>query len=169
MSGALLGRKRRGTLTERFWRAVPSTPSDPKACWLWSGSVNTHGYGQIRDEHGRYTTAHRIGWMLQIGSIPKGKSVLHHCDVRRCVRVSHLFLGTQVENVADKVAKRRQARGAGHGRSKLTERDVRTITRRLRSGDYDTYASLGSEFHVSYYAISDIARGRSWSHVSRGF
>lgn len=36
-----------------------------------------------------------------IGPIPEGMNVCHTCDVTLCVNVQHLFLGTQLENVAD--------------------------------------------------------------------
>jgi len=77
--------------------------------------VNTYGYGQIRDEQGSYATAHRISWRLHNGDIPAGMCVLHKCDNPRCVRPEHLFLGTQADNIADKVRKGRQARGERHG------------------------------------------------------
>jgi hypothetical protein len=39
--------------------------------------------------------------------------VLHRCDVRLCVRFSHLFLGTHQDNMSDMAAK-------GRGGKKLT-------------------------------------------------
>lgn len=43
-----------------------------------------------------------------------GVNVLHTCDNPPCCEPSHLFVGTQAVNQADKVAKGRQARGDGH-------------------------------------------------------
>lgn len=113
----LLGKRRHGPLVERFWRAVDKTG----ACWNWTGSVNTWGYGQIRDEDGKYTTAHRISYRLAHGSIPPGQSVLHRCDNTRCVNPEHLFLGSQADNMADKTAKGRQAKGDQHGMSRVSK------------------------------------------------
>lgn len=109
----LLGRHRRGPLQERFWRSVNKTAT----CWVWTRSVNTWGYGQIRNEKGTYTTAHRISWRLHRGEIPEGQAVLHTCDNTRCVRPDHLFLGSQADNMRDKVGKGRQAKGERHGMS----------------------------------------------------
>lgn len=43
----------------------------------------------------------RVSWALEQGPIPDGKWVLHRCDNRRCVRPSHLFLGSSQDNVDD--------------------------------------------------------------------
>lgn len=52
--------------------------------------------------------AHRVSWILNNGrNIPKGKLVLHKCDVRSCVRPSHLFIGTHLENNRDTIKKGR--------------------------------------------------------------
>lgn len=110
----VLGRRRRGPLEVRFWRSVDKTDT----CWNWTASVNTYGYGQIRDEAGKYTTAHRVSYKLHSAAIPEGQSVLHRCDNRRCVNPAHLFLGTQADNMRDKTEKGRQARGDRHGMSR---------------------------------------------------
>ena len=62
------------------------------------------GYGRFKRD-GRTQQAHRIAW----GDVPDGMDVLHHCDNPPCVRRSHLFLGTNSDNVTDMLAKGRQA------------------------------------------------------------
>lgn len=163
----LLGRHRHGTLEDRFWRSVKKADG----CWLWTASVNTWGYGQIRDENGRYTTAHRISWRLSHRrEIPRGKEVCHHCDNTRCVRPRHLFLGTQRRNMQDKVEKSRQARGETHGMARLTEAQVQEIrlaprgNRRVGS----VAAELSKRFGVTVSAIRDVRAGKSWSHITGG-
>lgn len=77
-------------------------------CWLWMGATNTSGYGLIRRRgDSRQTLTHRLAWEWWFGPIPDGMSVLHRCDVRTCVRPSHLFLGTYSDNAKDAVAKGR--------------------------------------------------------------
>jgi hypothetical protein len=61
---------------------------------------------------GSYIQAHRIAWMLSNQHpIPDGMVVMHRCDNPRCCRPDHLLVGTQAENIADRVAKGRSARG----------------------------------------------------------
>lgn len=88
-----------------FWARV-DTSGD---CWLWLGGQN-QGRGRFRFE-GRYAAVHRLAWELTYGPIPPGLCVCHHCDVGLCVRPTHLFLGTQADNLADMTAKGRRAQG----------------------------------------------------------
>lgn len=82
-------------------------------CLLWTGPRETKGYGTLFWE-GKNRKAHRMAWEDVNGPIPDGMSVCHTCDTPPCVNVAHLFLGTNADNVADRVAKGRQSRGARH-------------------------------------------------------
>lgn len=76
-------------------------------CHIWQGNVTPGGYGRAEKTHGLRTLAHRQTWINERGEIPDGLSVLHRCDVRSCVRLDHLFLGTQKDNMHDMVEKGR--------------------------------------------------------------
>lgn len=76
-------------------------------CWEWRGMVESHGYGSIRLGKGKRMRAHRYSWSLYNGPIPKGLFVLHSCDYPRCVNPAHLRLGTQKENMQDRLRRNR--------------------------------------------------------------
>lgn len=78
-------------------------PDKESGCWLWKGSKNHNGYGEVSYKHchSKRALAHRVSWAIHQGKIPDGLCVLHKCDVRNCVNPDHLFLGTQQDNLRD--------------------------------------------------------------------
>ena len=96
-------------------------PEPNSGCWLWVAAVDKDGYGQFWSD-GNTRHAHRTSYRLYVGEIPESLCVLHRCDVSACVNPAHLFLGTHADNIVDKVAKGRQARGDEHGSRKHPER-----------------------------------------------
>lgn len=94
-------------LENRFWSKVEKTDN----CWNWVGGTSGKkgGYGAIRlpGRKGGKHGAHRVSWFIAYGYMPD-LHVLHKCDNKKCVRPSHLFLGTNQDNINDKVAKGRQ-------------------------------------------------------------
>jgi hypothetical protein len=101
-SGAVPTRER--DYAERFRTMYVETPS---GCWEWTGAINDSGYGRFRVRLSPDPRAHRVAWIIDNGDIPDGMQVLHRCDNRRCVRVSHLFLGTHDDNMRDMAEKGR--------------------------------------------------------------
>jgi len=91
-------------------------PEPMSGCWIWIGSTNAYGYGDIRYKQKPYK-AHRASWMIHKGDIPNGMIVCHKCDVPACVNPNHLFLGTHMDNTKDKIAKGRMRVG-NHNRLK---------------------------------------------------
>ena len=102
-------------LPARFWAKVnpngpiPAHRPELGPCWEWTGSHDTHGYGQLWWE-GRHVPAHRLAYAQLIGCIPKGLECDHLCRNHSCVNPDHLFLATHQENMADMV---RKGRGRG--------------------------------------------------------
>lgn len=77
-----------------------------KPCKLWTGAKNRKGYGQKRIV-GKLWIVSRLTYTLERGEIPAGFCVLHKCDTPCCYEIDHLFLGTNQQNVDDKMAKGR--------------------------------------------------------------
>jgi hypothetical protein len=152
--------------TDGYWATFdPDSPG----CWEWPGTRNWYGYGQLQID-GRTLRAHRVSWERHVGPIPPGLFVLHRCDNPPCVRPDHLFLGTQADNMADKMRKGREAhagpltplRGEQVGTSKLTQADVDAIRHRY-TGRRGEQTALGREFGVSHRMIGYIVTGQSWA------
>lgn len=86
-------------------------PVTESGCWIWTGCLMPHGYGQCR-QNGKAMLAHRAMYLLVRGSLPpKGIDLDHLCRVRCCVNPDHLEPVTRQENLL---------RGAG---SKLLGKD----------------------------------------------
>lgn len=139
------------TFAVRFWKRVKKT----RRCWEWTGPVGQrHGYGNLK-RNGLNVLAHRVAWSLTYGD-PKDALVLHECDNRRCVRPSHLFLGTHQDNSDDKIAKKR---GRYRPRCKLTAEAVKLLRSfKGRERQIDTAKRFG--IHRSH--VSRILRGAAW-------
>lgn len=90
---------------KRFYDKVDSTGE----CHIWTAAKTSRGYGRLSAHmrKGKVQLAHRFAWELERGPIPPGACVCHSCDNPACVRVSHLFLGSQVDNIADMTRKGR--------------------------------------------------------------
>lgn len=103
----------------RFWANVDRSAGDD-GCWPWLRSRNSAGYGHVKLPGRIMRGAHRVAYVLGSGHpIPQGMFVCHHCDNPVCCNPSHLFIGTHQDNVDDKVAKGRQARGERMTAAKL--------------------------------------------------
>jgi hypothetical protein len=77
-----------------------------KDCILWDKAINPNGYG-AKWYRGRTIGAHRYTWIINKGKIPSGMLVCHSCDNPTCVNIDHLFLGSQLDNMRDKIRKGR--------------------------------------------------------------
>jgi len=95
---------------DRMWARIDR--SDPAACWLWSGA-NTYG------------------------PLAPGLFVCHHCDTPACCNPTHLFAGTNRENIQDAIRKGRKwgaPSGTANSRTKLSDEQVAVIQQLRASG-----------------------------------
>lgn len=148
---------KRFPLEERFWAYVEKIDG-PDSCWTWHAAIDNKGYGRFSGRTG-YMLAHRVAWELATGeTLTSAEAICHTCDTPDCVRndsvgvysingvdfprVGHLFKATVLDNVADRDAKGRAARGERsgmhtHPESRRTGDDhwTRAQPERLARGD----------------------------------
>lgn len=144
---------------ETFWKHVDKQGD----CWLWMGAL-TNGYGQVHVNN-RHGYAHRFSWEFVNGQIPDGMVICHHCDVKRCVNPKHLFIGTQLDNVRDCIAKGRfkskPLYGSDNGFAKLDEIRVANIRNDYSSGD-KSVRGLAAIYGVSKSTIWNVISNKYW-------
>lgn len=150
-------------MSDRFWSKVDRS-GGPDACWPWMAYRQPKGYGIARHD-GRLELAHRVAWMLENGPIPDGLCALHKCDNRPCANPSHLFLGTNVDNVRDRDAKGRggSARGERNRHAKLSASDIPWIRAWRGAGFMERV--IAAEYGVSQATVSSVSRRTTWEHV----
>ena len=171
-------------IAAKFLANLPIRPVDKNICWVWQGTLAKKGYGELligsaRNRKSPYAyreRAHRFAYCyFNKTEIPEGLHVLHKCDNPQCCNPSHLFLGTNLDNIADKMRKGRQFQGPnpnmsrGNGtqiyNAKLTEDDVQKICELHRAGY--SYRKIAKQFKVSTSPIYRVLSGKGWKHVSR--
>lgn len=150
------------TLQKRFEdKYLPVTES---GCWLWLANVDEDGYGKIK-VHSQQARAHRVSYELHVGLIPPGLFVLHSCDTPACVNPSHLFLGTNTDNMRDRENKKRgnHAVGETHGSARLMPDAVLTIRARLALGE--TQQAIADDYGLARQTVGNIKTRKIWRHI----
>ena len=95
---------------DTFWRRV--RVKDDKSCWEWCGRLDRDGYGLVGSRKFKGQRAHRVAFILSSGPIqphaPGSRSVIRHsCDNPPCCNPAHLSLGSDADNVRDKLSRGR--------------------------------------------------------------
>ncbi len=91
-------------LPQRFWSKVSPEPNS--GCWLWVGSTDRHGYGQLRLSRKKLCYAHRLSYSVE----KKAEALVidHLCRTPLCVNPEHLEAVPQAENMARGTLRQRQ-------------------------------------------------------------
>lgn len=152
------GPKRCLPVEPRFWAQVDRSSE----CWLWTGHVNTYGYGNLRVA-GNWVLTHRLSYEWVHGPIPAGMHVCHRCDTPRCVNPDHLFLGTPSDNIDDMVRKGRQNYGERHPQAKLIPEEVLAI--RAAGHGRREREVLAARFGVTWQHVANVQLGKCWRHL----
>jgi len=159
--------------TEKFWTLV--NKKNDNECWEWKGVKCPKGYGYLstREMKNKHTKAHRLSYDIhhpltkEIGYVDY--HVLHSCDNPKCVNPYHLRLGTNNENVKDKVERGRSNKlyGDDSTNHKLSSDNVREI--RIANDMYcksnRLHKDLAKKYNISVYMINKIVNFKNWLGV----
>lgn len=132
-------------------------------CLEWQAGLQ-NGYGRVCI--GKMTfKAHRIAYFIWTGVDPGDKLTCHTCDNPKCIRPSHLFTGTNQENIQDASRKGRldghtDQQGSKNSQAKLSEDQARVIKHSAEPN-----VVLARRYHISAMVVGLIKRGRRWSHI----
>jgi hypothetical protein len=118
---------------------------------------NKDGYVLINVD-GKTKSLHRHTYELVYGEIPEGLVIRHKCDNPTCFNIEHLEVGTNYDNVRDRVERGRGLKGEGHPNARLTWEQVNNI----RNNNDLSNNKLAKKYNVSAMTISKIKRNILW-------
>lgn len=153
-------------LLDRFYDKLPDI-LDENFCWEWKGAIDVYGYGVLyyRD---KTIKAHRVSYEIYYAEPLGNLHCLHKCDNPSCVNPQHLFAGTNLDNVRDKIKKGRcytgNQKGENNGASKLSDTQVSKIRELYNSKKYTTL-KLGEMYNVNRSTISYIVNNKTYKHL----
>lgn len=125
---------------ERFMKYVEPEPNT--GCWLWTGGRKADGYAKFWDGT-RRTTGHRFA-LNYTGPL----QVNHKCGVRCCVNPDHLYIGTQSDNMKDRLKE------GNHPNAKFDRATIEAVL-----AAEGTQKAIGARFGVSQSVVGQIKRG----------
>lgn len=136
----------------------------PNGCWEWNGKRMPNGYGYLPYGAQNKLWAHCESYKIHKGPIPNGLLTCHSCDYKPCVNPDHLWLGTDMDNALDKMAKGRSnpAFGERASSAKLTDAAVIKIRSSLLHLHNQEIADI---FGVSDSTISAVRLRQTWTHL----
>lgn len=164
--------------SDLLWSRVKK--GEPEECWLWTGSTNQSGYGQMKI-NGKNRLPHRITYCLATGDAYEGDYVVRHdCDNPACVNPRHLRPGTHQQNTLDMFGRCRHpiqydpeyrarmaaagyCRGEKSPRASLRDAQIEDILRMRIAGR--SIKSIAEELGVRSQVIQQVVAGKTWAHV----
>ena len=119
-----------------FWTKVdkngPTMPHMDTPCWVWTGTVNSNGYGTTRID-GKPHGTHRVAYELSTGNNPGELKVDHRCHNTLCVNPSHLRAITHKQNLEHQLGAHQNSQSGVRGVCWEESRQRWRASRRLRS------------------------------------
>ena len=144
-----------------FWKKISKEKS---GCWIWLGTKNEYGYGRI-NRGNKKLYAHRVAYNLANSVILQTKEIVRHiCHNTSCINPDHLEIGTQKDNIDDKVKANRQHKGEKSPSSKLTENKVIELRKRYWI-NRESISDLANESKVKVSTLHECLQSKTWKHI----
>jgi len=162
LPGALLCADISAVSDPRFWERTRREGE----CLVWTGYRDRQGYGTLirKAIAPSPMLAHRYAFLLTHGEVPDGAVIRHSCDNPPCVEPTHLLIGTQADNIADRQARGRhrpgRLLGEAHPQHKLTATALAEIREQYLRGD--SLDLIGARYGVSKTTVYNALRGKNW-------
>ena len=150
----------------RFWSKVKRDLSTE--CWIWTGDTDKGGYGVFCITNGGKSIEHRAtvySLFLDGVMVPEGMQVCHTCDNPPCINPSHLWVGTNQENTADKIAKNRQSKGSGNRKPYVLLTPEMVVSVRDRFAKGESMRSIAESLGTVHRTISEAIRRITWKDI----
>ena len=123
-------------------------------------ALDRKGYGRIC-VRGENTRVHRATYEYHNNIIlPRHLQIRHLCHNPRCFEITHLAVGTAMDNKNDQILAGRMLQGEQVKSHKLTEEIVLYIINSTESNK-----ALAKIFNVRPSTIRDVRQGRSWKYI----
>lgn len=153
---------------ERFWSKVDKR--GPDECWEWVLRPNSMKslYGRFSFSDGTRILAHRFSWLLTNGpyTFKTTDCICHTCDNPLCCNPSHLWLGSNRQNMLDCIKKGRfvyapRLCGEKSPVSKLKQYQVHLIRDLLTDG-YSQH-TVANAIGISRTSVQSIYERKAWA------
>ena len=153
-------------LLRRFWSKVnfagPTIRPELGRCWEWTGAQSRYGKIGFHAYRGEKRCSwpmpsHRVSYWVANGSFDETLFVCHKCDNPPCVKPTHLFLGTPLENSQDAINK-------GRVHSVLSPSDVQFIRTMHFIRGYSPDC-IARRLQVTSSAVGRVLHGLAHNHV----
>lgn len=143
-------------VVQRFLEKVRITE---RGCWEWTAARDAKGYGHV-SVGGIVERAHRVAHRMFVAPTDSFL-VCHHCDNPPCVNPTHLFLGSDSDNMTDAQSKGRlrqpRLSGERHPQARLTDEEIAEVRRLRAEGVAAT--DVARRFGMSRSYVDQVARG----------
>lgn len=122
----------------------------PTKAGRWGNNRRGEGYRDMRIADAPTTKVHKLAVFAWSGYMPPStEQVLHLCDNPACCNPEHLTVGTNAENVLDRVRKGRSCRGVAHPKARLSREQVIQVRQQSAwASNREIADSLGVEIEV---------------------